>query len=95
MKRHALRHRYGRAVTPLMPDMSWLYGTGPSAQTHDLHERVALALGWTPAEARSMSLPSLREAVRHVNPGLANEITMKMGSDDYIRGERRRPRRSR
>ena len=40
----------------------------------DLHDRIAHALGWTPAEARSLSIDSLRDLVRPVNPDLAQEI---------------------
>ena len=87
-KGHTLRQRYGRAVHPLMPDMSWLH-EGPSARNADLHERAAAALGWPVADARSMSLASLREAVRYVNPGLANEMSMQIESGAYILGGRR------
>ena len=43
-----------------------------------LHDRIAEALKWTPQEARSFSLSSLRELVRHVSPKLAHEITLAM-----------------
>ena len=47
-----------------------------------MHERIAAVLNWTPAEARQFSLPALRELVRAVDPGLADEI-----SDVVRRGE--------
>jgi hypothetical protein len=95
MKRsRALHRRYGRAVHPPMPDMSWLYG-GPDPRKHDLHERVAQALGWTADEVRSMSLAALREVVRPVNPGLAQELSMKIQSGGHIIGARRKARRPR
>jgi hypothetical protein len=53
----------------------------------DLHERIAEALGWTEKEAKSFSLPSLREFVRTVNPKLAHEITFVMRSNVYYLGE--------
>ncbi len=39
-----------------------------------LHERIAQALGWTEEQAKSFSLPALREVVRPVDPKLAAEI---------------------
>jgi hypothetical protein len=41
----------------------------------DLHDRIAAALGWTPGQARSFSLNTLREVVRPVAPALADEIS--------------------
>ncbi len=85
-RKHALRRRYGRAhVKSRMPDMSWLYG----GATGSLHERAAAALGWPVRDTQSMSLHALRELVRPVNPGLANEISMAIESGSYIRGGRR------
>jgi hypothetical protein len=86
--RKTLRRRYGRAVKPPMPDMSWLYG-GP---TGSLHERAAAALGWSVPDTQSMSLQSLREVVRPVNPALAVEMDREIRSGRYIVGERRRRR---
>jgi hypothetical protein len=43
-----------------------------------LHERIAKALGWTVEEARSFSLPALREVVRPVSMKLAYEITLQI-----------------
>lgn len=48
-----------------------------------LHERIAKALGWTEKEAKSFSLPALREWIRTVNPKLAHEITLMMRSNAY------------
>ena len=84
MKRRVLKKRYGRAVKPPMPDMSWLYG-GP---TGSLHDRAAAALGWPLADTQSMSLQSLREVVRP----LAGEMDRAIRSGSYIVGERRRRR---
>lgn len=50
----------------------------------DLHERIAVALGWTPEQAQSFSLPTLRELVRVVDVALAREITEFMQTDRYI-----------
>lgn len=52
----------------------------------DLHDRIASALGWTPAEARSLSMHSLRDLVRPVNPELAQEISHVIQSGAYIVG---------
>lgn len=43
----------------------------------DLHERIVAALGcgWTVEDAKSFSLPALREVVRPVSPALAREIS--------------------
>jgi hypothetical protein len=86
----ALRRRYGRAVHPPMPDMSWLHG-GPVGGT--LHERAARALGWSVADTQSMSLASLREAVRPVNPALAGEMSRVIESGRHIVGAPYRSRR--
>jgi hypothetical protein len=43
-----------------------------------LHERIAKVLGWTVEEARSFSLPALREVVRPVSMKLAYEITLQI-----------------
>ncbi len=43
-----------------------------------MHARIAQTLGWTEDQARSFSLPSLRELVRPVSPKLASEITVAM-----------------
>lgn len=51
----------------------------------NLHERAALVLGWTVEQCQSVSLLSLRELVRPVNPSLAYEITCLINSPDYIR----------
>jgi hypothetical protein len=51
-----------------------------------LHERAAAVLGWTVAQAMSMSLPALRENVRAVDATLADEISDTIRRGDYIRG---------
>lgn len=40
-----------------------------------LHERIALALGWTVADVQSFSMPALRDLVRPVSQKLAHEIS--------------------
>jgi hypothetical protein len=52
----------------------------------DLHDRVAHALGWTPAETRSVSMQSLRDLVRPVDPDLAQEISHVIQSGAYVSG---------
>jgi hypothetical protein len=69
-----------------MPDMSWLYGDAPRGT---LHERAARALGWSVRDTQSMSMHALREAVRPVNPALAEEMSREIRSGRYIVGERR------
>lgn len=56
----------------------------------DLHDRAARALGWNPADVRSVSMQSLRDLVRAVNPALADEISLAIQSGAYVRGESRR-----
>lgn len=51
-----------------------------------LHERAAAVLGWTVAQTQSMSLAALRENVRAVDVGLANEITDIISRGDHVRG---------
>lgn len=85
----ALRRRYGRAVHPPMPDMSWLYGeTGGT-----MHERAAKALGWSVADTQSMSLAALRDMVRPVNPELAGEMTRAIQKGSHIIGAPHKKRR--
>jgi len=49
-----------------------------------LHERIAKALGWTVEEARSFSLPALREVVRPVSMKLAHELTVAIETGSYL-----------
>lgn len=52
----------------------------------NLHERIAKKLGWTVAEARSFSLPALRELLRPI-PGsekLVAEMTELIRSGRVI-----------
>lgn len=72
-----------------MPDMSWLHG----GATGTMHERAAAALGWSVAQTQSMSLATLRDLVRPINPALAGEMTRAIQSGGHIRGERRKVRR--
>lgn len=51
-------------------------GAGKPVRDINLRARAAEALGWTITEAQSLSLQSLREAVRPVSPKLAHEITL-------------------
>jgi hypothetical protein len=53
----------------------------------DLHDRIARTLGWSPADVRSLSMQSLRELVRPVDPDLARELDLVIQSGGYIRGE--------
>jgi hypothetical protein len=53
-----------------------------------VHERAAHALGWPVEAAQSMSLASLREAVRHVDPELADEMSSDIRSGRHITGKR-------
>jgi 3'-phosphoadenosine 5'-phosphosulfate sulfotransferase (PAPS reductase)/FAD synthetase len=59
----------------------------------DLHQRIATALGWSLSDVRSMSLPSLREMVRSVDPALAAEISDVIQRGAHVPGEPYRPRR--
>lgn len=88
-KGRALSRRYGRAVHPPMPDMSWLFGDAGGS----LHERAARALGWSVADAQSMSLAALRDVVRPVNSALAEEMSRKIQSGGHITGARHKSRR--
>lgn len=53
----------------------------------DLHERIAKVLGWTPSDVRSLSMQSLRDLVRPVDPSLARELDYTIQSGAYARGE--------
>ena len=56
----------------------------------DLHERAARALGWSVRDAQSLSMQSLRDLVRPVDPGLAREMDYVIQSGTYVRGSRAR-----
>lgn len=49
-----------------------------------LHRRIAATLGWTESSTRSMSLASLRDLVRPVDPALAEEIGERIRSGRHI-----------
>jgi hypothetical protein len=49
-----------------------------NADRGTIHTRVAAALNWSEADARSFSLPALREMVRPVSAKLAHEIELIM-----------------
>jgi len=61
----------------------------------DLHERIAIALGWTLTETHGFSLRSLRDLVRPVDAELALEITQQIETlarwAHRIAGKRRTP----
>ena len=60
----------------------------------DLHNRVAKALGWPVEETKRLSMQSLRDLVRPVDPDLAQELSYAIQSGAYIRGEPlKKPRR--
>lgn len=46
----------------------------------NLHVSAAKALGWPLKDVQSMSLQSLREAVRHVDPALAEDMSSEIRS---------------
>lgn len=50
----------------------------------DLHDRAARALGWSADDVRSVSMQSLRDLVRPVDPNLAQEISLAIQSGAYI-----------
>ena len=53
----------------------------------DLHDRVAKALGWSARDVRAVSMQSLRDLVRPVDPDLAQELSYAIQSGAYVRGE--------
>src|ERR1700733_1312699 len=56
--------------------------------TGSLHARIAAALGWPMRDVQSMSLQSLRDLVRPVDPGLADEISRVVQAGSHIGGHR-------
>ena len=60
-----------------------------------LIERCAEALGWSVRDARSFSIPTLREMVRGVSPKLADELTQAMSGKSYICDEPEQPKHRR
>lgn len=56
----------------------------PAPDVEDLRQRAAIALGWTIRDAHSVSLPSLRELVRPVDPGLADEISHVLAQGSHV-----------
>ena len=56
---------------------------GPTGD--DIREDCARALGWSFRDTLSLSLPALRDLVRHTHPKLAEEVTRFMQtSAQYI-----------
>lgn len=55
----------------------------------DLHVQAAKALGWTVTQAQSMSMLALREAVRLVDPALADDMSAEFRSGRLITGKKR------
>ena len=53
----------------------------------DLHDRIARTLGWGANDVRSLSLQSLRDLVRPVNPDLAREMDLVIQSGGYVHEE--------
>lgn len=52
----------------------------------DLHDRIAKALGWSTRDVQSLSMQSLRDLVRPVDPRLAQEMDYVIQSGTYVRG---------
>ena len=52
----------------------------------DLHDRVAKTLGWSTRDVQSLSMQSLRDLVRPVDPDLARELDYAIQSGAYVRG---------
>ena len=52
----------------------------------DLHDRIAKALGWSASDVRSLSMQSLRDLVRPVDPDLTQEMDYVIQSGAYVRG---------
>jgi hypothetical protein len=49
-----------------------------------LHDRIARVLGWSPTDVRSLSLQSLRDLVRPINPNLARELDLVLSRPDRL-----------
>jgi hypothetical protein len=71
------RHRVGKKRRPYTGPPP---PTGYGASSEDIRSRIARALGWSEADARSLSLQALRDIVRPVDSGLAQEITDRVAS---------------
>ncbi len=52
----------------------------------DLHDRIAKALGWSTRDVQSLSMQSLRDLVRPIDPKLASEMSYVIQSGAYIPG---------
>lgn len=54
-----------------------------------LHDRIAQRLGWTRAEVRTLSLPSLREVLRGTGQDakLVHDLDVLIRSGEHIVGE--------
>ena len=53
----------------------------------DLHDRIAKALGWSTQDAQSLSMQSLRDLVRPVDPAIARKMDHVIQSGAYVRGD--------
>ena len=57
----------------------------------DLHDRIAKTLGWSTRDVQSLSMQSLRDLVRPIDPDLAREMDLVIQSGAYIIGEPTKP----
>lgn len=57
---------------------------------NDLYDRAARALGWKPADARTVSMHTLRDLVRPVDPDLAQEMTLAIQSGAYLKAPKKK-----
>lgn len=60
-------------------------GASGHVANDSLRRRIAQALGWSESGTRSMSLASLRDLVRPVDPALAEEIGERIRAGGHIR----------
>ena len=82
-KRHSVGKSRKRRVP--QPDMSWLFGPNSySPSSEDIRSRAARTLGWSEADARSLSLASIRDLVRPADPSLAREIDDRIASGKVL-----------
>jgi hypothetical protein len=61
----------------------------PTSIAGNLHTRIAERLGWTEEQAKSFSLPALREMVRPLSNKLVYLIDQQIRTGEVILGERR------
>jgi hypothetical protein len=84
-KKKTVKKTFDEMLHPRGADGKFTEGTGGAENAGSIHERAAKVLGWKVTDAQSMSMESLRENVRAVDPALAEEMSGGIRGGSYIK----------